>query len=160
MMRLGVFSDTHGHIEDLSQELAKENLDALICLGDHINDGRILAQRHGLPLYGVRGNCDWPEKGLLEDYPLHLEGISLLLTHGHHYKVKSSLIKLCEKALQENYNLVLYGHTHMYKDVVLKDVHFINPGSVSLPRGDHEEKSWLVLTLDNGHYHYVRHILK
>ena len=53
----------------------------------------------------------------------------ILLTHGHGYSVKSSLLPLRRRALELDVQLVLYGHTHLPALSEEEGVLFCNPGS-------------------------------
>ena len=54
---------------------------------------------------------------------------AILLTHGHGYSVKSSLLPLRRRALELDVQLVLYGHTHLPALSEEEGVLFCNPGS-------------------------------
>ena len=79
-------------------------------------------------LIAVLGNCDRGETGEAERL-LELDGVRILLTHGHGYSVKSSLLPLRRRALELDVQLVLYGHTHLPALSEEEGVLFCNPGS-------------------------------
>jgi putative phosphoesterase len=55
----------------------------------------------------------------------------MFITHGHHFSVKLGLTKLLNHALYNDVNIVCFGHTHRPLIKEIKDVLFINPGSLS-----------------------------
>ncbi|MDF2546741.1 MAG: hypothetical protein K0R93_1639 [Anaerosolibacter sp.] len=134
-MRIGVISDTHGDIE-AAETVIKEraDLDLIIHLGDHYDDGIKLKEKIGIPLIGVRGNCDSYVAG--EDEMVYEEkGHRILMIHGHQYGVKSDLNRLYYRALELGCDLALYGHTHIPISITFGNVMILNPGSLCLPRG-------------------------
>lgn len=137
MMRLLVFSDTHGYLSpalDLTARLQGE-IDAVIHLGDHDRDGEALHQRFPrLPVFCVRGNNDGA--GAPGIRILRLEGKTLFLTHGHSYGVHFRTDRLLYAGEEQGADLVLFGHTHRPVLDFSGRVGLLNPGSLSLPRGD------------------------
>ena len=110
-MKLLVMSDSHRNIDPMHYAAEQTNPDAIVHLGDHIGDAQKLRQR--LPdtvFHMVAGNCDL-YAGENELF-LTLEGVKILVTHGHKYGVKSGLGILLQRALSLEADLVLYGHTH------------------------------------------------
>ena len=59
MIRLALVSDSHGRGDTLKAAAGgMEGCEGLCHLGDLVPDGQRMSQMLGLPLYGVRGNCD------------------------------------------------------------------------------------------------------
>lgn len=89
--------------------------DAVIHLGDHYDDGEVLAEEYPhIPMYQVPGNCD-SHRGYIRDPEIRVEkicGVWLYLTHGHRHSVKMGLYALLRDARAANVQAVLYGHTH------------------------------------------------
>lgn len=110
-MRLLVVSDTHG--EAPLPQIAKlaEACDLVIHLGDGFSDGQKLVLMQANPVIQVLGNADLP-LSVVPEKIIELEGWSVLLTHGHLYGVKRSLVDLIAHAEQMDANLVLFGHVH------------------------------------------------
>jgi len=96
----------------------------------------------------IQGNND-----LYYDYPkqiiLDLDGVRVLLIHGHQYPMYSVVEKLIVKAREEDCKLVLYGHTHIYKVTRFEDLVLVNPGSIHYNR-DASEPSYAIVTIENG----------
>jgi putative phosphoesterase len=139
-LRIGVVSDSHGHVPALRYALAAlmrgGPLDALCFLGDGAGDLRALGSADGLPraVYAVRGNND-----LFADLPdqltLTLGGQRFLLTHGHRERVKLHRLQLLLRAQEEEAQVVLFGHTHRAECGYEQGVLLLNPGAVCGARG-------------------------
>ncbi len=134
-MKILVISDTHGHIDKVVRYIKahEDQLDAIWHLGDHFRDAKRIELLTGKTVLGVRGNCDGFSEAE-EELTLHFEGYKILLTHGHHYGVKYSMLRLHLKAMESGYHLICFGHTHVAAEFHEDGVTFLNPGSVSQPR--------------------------
>lgn len=134
-MKVLVISDTHGAVNGVCNYVAQhpKMFDCIWHLGDHYKDGLIIEKKTGLEVFGVKGNCDAYAQGR-EDLILNVMGRKILLTHGHHYGVKYSLLRLHLKAMEVGCDLVCFGHTHVATQVLETGISFFNPGSASSPR--------------------------
>lgn len=134
-MKILVISDTHGHIEEVVKYIQIHNdvLDAIWHLGDHYKDAQRIGKMTGRTIVGVRGNCDGHSEAE-DEAILEVAGHRVLLTHGHHYGVKYSLLRLHLRALEGQFQLVCFGHTHVAAEFFEGGVTFLNPGSASQPR--------------------------
>lgn len=96
----------------------------------------------------VRGNNDYDY-----DYPMNLvleiDGYTFYLTHGHREYVGFSYDTLLQKAKQEGYDVVCFGHTHRYLDLEADGIRLLNPGSIWHNR-DGSEPSYMIVTIDQG----------
>lgn len=90
-------------------------------------------------IYVVLGNCDF-----LADFPtklvVDLDGFRIVQTHGHLYNINFSWDKLDFLAQEEDADLCLYGHLHRPAAWKNGKTLFLNPGSISQPRGEINEK--------------------
>ena len=134
-MRALIVSDNHGDekiLEDIQEKFANQ-VDALIHCGDSElqNDSEAMTN-----FKAVKGNNDW---GL--DYSAQLQltvnGVKFLVVHGDHDRVNYSLTPLMLKAESLDEQVVCYGHTHQLAVSMESGILFINPGSISLPRGEY-----------------------
>lgn len=132
MIRIGVFSDSHGFKEQLQKAVA---LAGQIDLAIHCGDGgedleAVLAPE--IPRLIVRGNCDlrshYPEE-ILHRVAEH----TIMIVHGHRYDVKFDYNRLFYKGLESSANIVLFGHTHVAEIIDNKEIILMNPGSVVRP---------------------------
>ncbi len=131
-----IVSDTHGDLIKAKKVLGQyPQIDAVIHLGDYYKDAvHLQNQFPSLEFMMVPGNCDFvfdvPEERVLE-----VEGKKLFLTHGHRYDVKNGTGRLEAKALKDGYDAVLFGHSHIPHIKSTATTLFLNPGSLSYPRG-------------------------
>ncbi len=131
-----VISDTHGDIFTAKKLIEQyPQIDGLIHLGDNYKDAYIIKVNHpDLNVLMVPGNCDF-----VYDTPpelvFEIEGKRILMTHGHLYNVKSGIELLEKKAVRDNIDLVLFGHTHCPLQEYRTNIAFVNPGSIGHPVG-------------------------
>ena len=79
-----------------------------------------------------------------------IEGKRIFYTHGHTFSVKYGLSRLKEVAEQNNYDIVLFGHTHVSQVLYENGRYFVNPGSCAKSR-DGSRNSYAVIDIvDNG----------
>lgn len=145
-MEFLIFSDAHGRNTGMLRALARQPKapDGVIFLGDGLRqmEPELFG---GIPLFCVRGNCDWvaplwadcPEEQLLS-----FAGHTLLLTHGAAYGVKSGTGLLETAAAERGADIALFGHTHepylqvlpagsrVGARVLARPLYLFNPGSV------------------------------
>jgi len=134
VMRIGVMSDSHGLLHYAQQAVgAMGKIDLLLHAGDHYRDASKIIVPASVPVHAVVGNCDARNDGP-GDKLLELEGIKLLLTHGHHYLVHIGLSKLLYKAAEFNAAVVVFGHTHIAGYAWHENLLLFNPGSITSPR--------------------------
>ena len=129
-MLLAVFSDSHGFVEPMEHAIRRVSPDLVLHLGDHVRDADALRYTFpALDIRCVRGNCDIGADA--EDrLAFSVEGVPLLMTHGHLYSVKYTLDSLANAAHFSGARLALFGHTHQSEYRVMGDVTLFNPGSV------------------------------
>ncbi|MEE0967077.1 MAG: metallophosphoesterase [Bacilli bacterium] len=145
MKKIVVMSDNHGYQDKMELIMNLEND------GDyyvHCGDSETYREDDLRGWICVRGNNDWsldlPKEAILE-----VEGVRILITHGQFFGYFNRELKMLG-LLQENDCTVLFsGHTHMPSIVEEGEYTFINPGSVSLPRGG-SKASYAVVYIDNG----------
>ena len=148
MLRIAVFSDTHGNTAPMLSAARQERPDVLIHLGDHDRDALVLREEFpDTPLHSVCGNCDLmplsPEKLVVQLGP-----VKALLTHGHIYNVSrwqaDSLVYAAQEAGAQ---IAMFGHTHRAVNDQLGGVTLLNPGTA----GKGADLSWARVTIfDNG----------
>ena len=131
-MKWLVFSDSHGNLEYMKRAVEEYRPDGVLHLGDVSRDAQRLAQLFpGLPVEGVRGNCD----GMSGDAPVEREifigGKRLWLLHGHTYHVKWGVGMLVSEARARGVDAVLFGHTHQPLCYREGRLWVVNPGTVS-----------------------------
>ena len=108
----------------------KERPDLVIHLGDGASDlRRLKGEFPEIPAAGVRGNCDIGVSGDAS-MTLTLEGVKILITHGHIYGVKQGYATAVEAAKNEGADILLFGHTHRAEYMMVSGLHLLNPGSI------------------------------
>ena len=133
-MRIGVISDTHGSAFGIERAVrALPDVEAWIHLGDVVPDVRTLEKRAGVPVYSVRGNCDFDAR-LAAEQVLTLAGVRIFACHGHQYGVRYDRTRLFYRAEELQCTLVLYGHTHVSLLEASGALLALNPGSPTSPR--------------------------
>ena len=150
-MKLMFASDIHGSAlwcEKMILAYRAEGAEKLWLLGDILYHG----PRNDLPeghdpkgvismlnalkeeIICVRGNCDTEVDQMVLDFPvladyalICAEGHTFFLTHGHHYNpVNLPPLKRGD--------VLINGHTHIFRAELVNGVHCLNDGSVSLPK--------------------------
>lgn len=157
-MEFLIFSDSHGRSLEIKKIIdgAGESLTGVIFLGDNYSDIEVLMPAYPkLSFYAVAGNCDASARYLSPQYQeklVTLDGVRVLMLHGHRQFVKSTLDTLESYAICKGADIVLFGHTHekceKYCLDGVKPLIMFNPGSISLPRGG--APSFGVLTIRDG----------
>lgn len=153
-MKYLIVSDIHGCAPRLEQVLDyfdRENMDMLLVLGDILNYG----PRNGIPegldaprivemlnkksnkIIAVRGNCDSEVDQMLLKFPIMSDyalvvdnGVRLFLTHGHNINE--------ENVPSLDFDIFLYGHTHLQKLERKGNTIVCNTGSITFPKGGNE----------------------
>ena len=163
-----IVSDSHGRSQNIKTAIDKEQPDMLIHLGDIEDDPDKVrewldaaakkkeAAYRVIPAVFIQGNCDrYGGRELKKSAIFELNGYRFFCTHGHVQGVNYGLENLIFTAMENECDIVMYGHTHFPLDEEYGafgspdgcDVRILNPGSISLPRGG-SNKSYMVMTFD------------
>ena len=166
--RLLTVSDTHGAWRALVRIVKQfgPECDALILAGDcHRDLEELLELAQEDPEFGktvppviafVRGNGDPREiaisyiKGTVhipDSLILNANGHNILIVHGHIEGVDFGYNKLGLDAKLQGADYIIHGHTHVPVAISRGEFTFINPGSVSRPRGG-SPASFAILTAE------------
>lgn len=126
-MKLLITSDVHGDLQGLKEIIERhQDIDMHINAGDMTLDPKYYEPFH---IITVKGNNDF---GV--DLPyiriLDVQGIKIMLSHGHLEHVKFSLDRLKLRAKLEGVALVIFGHTHERYLMVEEGIMFLNPGAL------------------------------
>lgn len=160
-MKWLIASDIHGSAywcERMLELFKREKADVLVLLGDILYHGprnelprdynpkKVIALlndfANGTPceephrILCVRGNCDAEVDQMVLGFPImadygviELGGRFVYLTHGHVYGEDNP------PKLRKG-DILIQGHTHIQRCVEKDGIMFLNPGSVSIPKGD------------------------
>jgi len=130
-MKLVVFSDVHGEEGIISHILdANKDADYVLSLGDTEVSQDFLVHND---IVMIKGNSRH-DPGFVSERELVIEGIRIFMIHGHKHGVNHGLEKLAKFAINEEYDVVLYGHTHIADHQKIGGIQFLNPGSCARPR--------------------------
>ncbi|MGT2865783.1 metallophosphoesterase [Streptococcus fryi] len=143
--KLVVMSDSHG--DRAVVEAIKARYEGQVAAIFHNGDSEIPAKESvwtGIKV--VRGNCDW-DGDYPDDLVTRFEGLTIIQTHGHLYGINFDWSRLDLLAQSEDADICLYGHLHRPAAWRNGKTIFVNPGSVSQPRGDIKECLYAVLTV-------------
>ncbi|MBS3938208.1 MAG: metallophosphoesterase [Peptococcaceae bacterium] len=145
IFRLGVLSDSHGHLPSLAAALAGfRGVDIIVHAGDFFRDSQYLAQQTKIPVIGVVGNCDREQSPA--DEVVDFCGRRFFITHGHLYGVKLASVGIVKEGVRRRAQVVIFGHTHVPTKFWQQGILFVNPGSVFAGRRGHG-KSMAIITL-------------
>ena len=165
-MQVLVISDSHGDSGAVRQllERYKHKVRTVIHLGDNVKDFlQYDADYPAINFVAVAGNCDYyahvPNERMLtlgEVTPRRV-----LLLHGHTLDIKSGYDRLMFYAQEKGADACLFGHSHMpfmhrrepvfsCDDAKPPGCLFMNPGSVSQPRGGSKAGYGLLSIDDEG----------
>lgn len=141
-MQLLIVSDSHGERDALEQlrERYTDEVDIMI----HCGDSELQADDAALAGYSVvAGNCDL-DTCFSEELTVNVNGTNIFVAHGHKHQIYASLLPISLRAKEYEAKYVFFGHTHMLGAEMVDGVLFLNPGSISLPRGGNE-KSYAII---------------
>lgn len=151
-MKLMFASDIHGsyfYARKMVEAYKNEKAEKLILLGDILYHGprndlpteyepkKVIELLNGLKneILCVRGNCDTEVDQMVLDFPmladyavLYVDGKCLYVTHGHKYN-PDNLPPI------KDGDYLMNGHTHIFANKNMGSYTYLNPGSVSIPKG-------------------------
>lgn len=147
-MRVLIVSDTHRRHNDYL-EAVKQNqpLDMVIHCGDVEGGEYLIEEAAGCPVEMIQGNndyfCDLPR-----EKEFALGKYKVMLVHGHQYRVNFGYEELVEEARARGVDIVMCGHTHRPVVVRQKGVIVVNPGSLTYPRQEGRQPSYIIMETD------------
>ena len=128
-----VMSDSHGDrqiVEEIKNRYFGK-VDAIFHNGDSELDSQDSIWDG---VYVVNGNCDY-FGGYPDQLVTNLDDVTIAQTHGHLYGINYGWQRLDYWAQEVDADICLYGHLHVPDAEVRGKTLFLNPGSVSQPRG-------------------------
>ena len=145
MTTVGILSDNHSDwLPHIAESLA--GVDAIIHAGDIGPYKLVLDMEAIAPTTAVLGNTDG-DMPINESAVVTLDGKKFFVQHiVDPHRLQASLR---ERLKRIEPDVVVFGHTHMPFSETLGGVLFLNPGSVTQPRGDYRP-SMVRLTIDHG----------
>ena len=146
-MKILIFSDSHGLTRHMDAVFDKhDDVEQIIFLGDCLDDWKNYAFKK--PFIAVPGNCDFFYRGEKEAI-VTIADKKFWLTHGHNQGVKYDYDRITDLAARRGVDVCCFGHTHVATSFTKGGILFLNPGSVSEPRG-REGASYAIVEVVNG----------
>ena len=99
----------------------------------------------------VQGNCDWA--AFPEHIVLKIGDVTVAQTHGHLFGINYGWTRLDYWAEEQAADICLYGHLHVPAVEVRDGILFLNPGSVTNPRGLIRERLYAKIDIYPDRYH-------
>lgn len=132
-MRIMVVSDSHSGLSYMKHWGRLLKPQVIVHLGDYYDDGQVMGEEFPQSrLLQVPGNCDRYRCMGKEPEVIFtkLDGIGVLMTHGHLHHVKAGIGGLISAARTAKAQVALFGHTHEALCLELEDgLRVMNPGS-------------------------------
>ena len=132
-MKILVMSDSHSGLRFMRFCIDKLKPQHVVHLGDLFEDAQAISEEYPhIRFHMVPGNCDSYMVRNREPAVLcyAIDGVRMMMTHGHLHGVKSDLSRLIYEAKQSQAQAVLFGHTHAKLCFQGEDgLWVINPGS-------------------------------
>ena len=138
--RVGVLSDTHGHLHPAIPAIFKRT-HCIIHTGDIESPAILPALGRIAPVVPVRGNMDFGRwaTNIPHDEMITVGDITIYALH--------DLTRLSLDPAAAGVDVILSGHTHQAKAFWQDGCLFLNPGSASLPRR-HRTPTVAILEID------------
>ncbi len=159
-MKILIVSDTHRRNENFLKVVEMEGpFDLVIHCGDVEGSEYVISEAAGCPVEFVQGNNDF-FSDLPREKELTIGKYKVWLLHGHNYYVSMNYETIKNEALDRGVDIVMCGHTHRPVIETEGNLTIINPGSLSYPRQENRQPSYVIMELDeNEEAHYTLHYL-
>ncbi len=132
-LSIGVIADTHGFVHDKVIDVFW-GVDHIVHAGDIGGEHVLAALRKVAPVMFVRGNND--DSDGEEIVRAEIGGLRILLTHilpRPHRPAR----RVLDSMRRSSADIVIFGHSHLPHDEVIKGVRFFNPASAGRRRFDY-----------------------
>ena len=150
-MKLIIFSDTHLDTKRMKYAAEQVSPDIIIHLGDNIDDtSKIREVLPETPFHLIKGNSDAQSAGDTKKV-ITVDNVKIFMTHGHEYHVKEGLSHLIKRAIEQEADLVLFGHTHGAAIVKEQGVTLMNPGQMQYHK-ERQRASYGIVTINDGDF--------
>lgn len=147
-MKILIVSDTHGRHGNLDAVLEREGkIDMLLHLGDVEDDEHYIEAIAEYPVHILSGNNDFFSY-LPGEKEIKIGKYRVFMTHGHGHYVSMNTKRLREAARARGVDIVMFGHTHKPYIDVEGDLKVINPGSLSYPRQEGRQASYVIMEIN------------
>ncbi len=148
-MRILIVSDTHGKLDHFCEAVRRSRpFELLIHAGDVEGDEERIQELAGCETVMVRGNNDF-FSFLSAEREFMVGHLRVFLTHGTAYHVSTGPEWLIEEARSRGADIAVFGHTHRPKIEREGGLTIINPGSLSYPRQEGRQPSYIMMEIDD-----------
>lgn len=148
-MKVLIVSDTHGRHGNLRKAVEESGeFDVLIHLGDVEGGEAYIDTVADCEKHVIRGNNDF-YSNLPKEEVFFLNGKKVFITHGHNYYVAFGTEQVERAGRECGADVVMFGHTHRPHLEVRDDVVVLNPGSLSYPRQEGRQSSYMIMEIDD-----------
>lgn len=130
MARIGIISDTHGHLDPRAMHLFR-GVDHILHAGDVGYPSILLELETIAPVTAVLGNTDMG-LDLRETEVVTLAGTKMLVRHIVHPDLPDEA--LARRIAQDRPQVIVFGHTHRAHAEWRDGILFLNPGYSGRPR--------------------------
>lgn len=144
MYKIAILSDSHYKV-DLTQEainmLKDKGANYIAHAGDlELKENLDVLKNSGLIYVSVFGNNDWGLVQHQRDYNIYKEP--------YYFKIKDTKFKMMHipNHLTPDSDVIIYGHTHMFKTEYINNTLFLNPGEICAREKDLMECVLLEIT--------------
>ncbi len=160
-MKVLIVSDTHKKNDNYFKVVEMHKPDMVIHCGDAEGCEYAITSAADCPVHIVLGNNDF-FSNLPRELELDIAGRKVWVTHGHNYYVSLGNERIKQEAIARGMDIVVYGHTHRPLVDISDKVVALNPGSLSYPRQDGREPSYIIMETDRfGEWHFtIAHVRK
>lgn len=155
-MKVLIVSDTHKQNFNFYEVVDTVGpLDMIIHCGDAEGSEYEFESMVNCPIHVVAGNNDFFSR-LPGELELMIGKYKVMITHGHQYYVSMGNQILKDEARTRGIDIVFYGHTHRPVIDIGPEVTVINPGSLSYPRQEGRQPSYVLMDIDReGEAHFT-----
>ena len=139
-MKCLCFSDSHGNVHAMCHALnMHRDAEVIFFLGDGLRDFEEFIFDKSRAWLAVQGNCDYSahfgDTIVKKTDSINILGKRIIFTHGDLYGVKYGLDGVSRLAIENNADIILFGHTHQplekYIPTDRGGFYLFNPGSIS-----------------------------
>lgn len=139
-MKIIILSDSHSMTKStLSNFITNHPADYYLHCGDLYMPYTPLDINN---FYNVRGNNDYGEIEITKTFKI--DNLKFFMCHGHTFNIDETTSDLEKYAFNNQIDVVCFGHSHCPTYYQKNNVIFINPGSLTYPRGTYRQATYCI----------------